>query len=348
MAETAPSRGRHLPGRMTARQVDIALELLVVSAITTGLASWWAGDRWNGWLTAAHGVSGLTILLLVPAKMRGSVRSGLSRGRATRRLSIAFGVLVLATLTLGIVHATGIWFGIGEWSALWTHELFGFAVIPLLAWHVLSRPVRRPAVRDLDRRAVLRLGTVAAGAVGLYLLEDAGTRTVGLAGGHRRHTGSHEVASFDPAGLPAVTWFNDRRPDDVDARRWSLRIDGRDVTIDELWERSRPVVAKLDCTGGWWSEQAWDAVPLDELITDPTGRSVCVTSHTGYSRLFPVGDLAGLHLAVGYGGQPLRAGHGAPVRLVVPGRRGPEWIKWVTQVDIGDRPAWLQPPLPLS
>lgn len=348
MVETAGNRRRLLPGRMTARHVDIALELLVVSAITTGLASWWAGDRWNGWLTAAHGVSGLSIALLVPAKMRGSVRTGLSRGRATRWLSIAFGILVLATLTLGVAHATGIWFGIGQWSPLWTHELLGFAVIPLLAWHVLSRPVRRPTVCDIDRRAFLRLGTVAAGAVGLYLLEDVATRAVGLAGGHRRHTGSHEVASFDPAHMPAVIWLNDRRPDEVDPKRWNLRIDGRDVTIDELREQSRPVVATLDCTGGWWSEQAWDAVPLDELVTDPTGRSVRVASHTGYSRLFPIGDLARLHLAVGYAGQPLRAGHGAPVRLVVPGRRGPEWVKWVTRIDSDDRPAWLQPPLPLS
>ena len=59
-------------------------------------------------------------------------------------------------------------------------------------------------------------------------------------------------------------------------------------------------------------------------------------------------DLADIHLAVGYDGIPLRAGHGAPARLVVPGRRGPEWVKWVTRIDTDHRPAWLQPPLPLS
>lgn len=346
MADTTPDR-RLLPGRITPRQVDVALEVLVVTAIATGLASWWAGDRWNGWFTAAHGTSGLTIALLVPAKLRGSVRSGLRRGRASRWLSIAFGILVLATLTLGIAHATGAWFGVGQWSPLWTHELFGFLVIPLLAWHVLSRPTR-PTVHDVDRRAALRLGTVAAGAVGLYLLEDVATRVVGLAGGNRRHTGSHEVASFEPAGMPTVIWLNDQRPADVDPERWDLRIQGRPMRIEELWERARPVVAALDCTGGWWSEQSWDAVPLDELLTDPSGRSVCIRSRTGYSRLFPLSDLPDLHLAVGYSGQPLRPGHGAPARLVVPGRRGPEWIKWVTRIDPDNRPAWLQPPLPLS
>lgn len=348
MVETAVDRRRRfLPGRVTPRQVDVALELLIIAAVASALASWWLGDRWNGWLTAAHGISGFTIALLIPAKLRGSVRSGLKRGRPSRWLSIAFGVLVLATLALGISHATGAWFGIGQWSPLWTHELFGFLVIPLLIWHVVSRP-GRPKVTDVDRRAFVRLGTVAAAGVGFYLLQDVVTRTAGLAGGRRRHTGSHEVASFDPAGMPTVVWLNDQRPAAVDWQRWDLRVAGRAVSIDELWERSRPVIATLDCTGGWWSDQSWNAVGLDELLNDPTGRSVCVRSHTGYSRLFPIRDIGALHLAVGYGGEPLRAGHGAPVRLVVPGRRGPEWIKWVTRIDGDDRPAWFQPPLPLS
>ncbi len=347
MVEMTDDRRVSMPGRVTARQVDVALELLIVTAVASALGSWWAGDRWNGWLTAVHGISGVTIALLIPAKLGGSVRSGLRRGRPSRWLSIAFGVLVLATLALGISHATGAWFGIGQWSPLWTHELLGFLVVPLLVWHVLSRP-GRPKVSDVDRRAFLRLGTAAAAGVGVYLLQDVATRTVGLSGGRRRRTGSHEVASFDPAGMPRVVWFDDRRPADVEPRAWDLRVEGRSVTIDELWERYRPVVATLDCTGGWCSEQSWDAVPLDELLNDPRGRSVCIRSHTGYNRLFPIGDVAALHLAVGYGGEPLRAGHGAPVRLVVPGRRGPEWIKWVTRVDCDDRPAWLQPPLPLS
>ena len=130
----------------------------------------------------------------------------------------------------------------------------GFLVIPLLIWHVVSRP-GRPKVTDVDRRAFVRLGTVAAAGVGFYLLQDVVTRTAGLAGGRRRHTGSHEVASFDPAGMPTVIWLDDQRPAAVDPQRWDLRVGGRAVSIDELWERSRPVVATLDCTGGWWSEQ---------------------------------------------------------------------------------------------
>ena len=73
-----------------------------------------------------------------------------------------------------------------------------------------------------------------------------------------------------------------------------------------------------------------------------------MTSATGYSRLFPSGDAGRLYLAVGYDGRPLRRGHGAPVRLVAPGRRGPWWVKWVTSVEPSDRPDWLQLPFPLT
>jgi DMSO/TMAO reductase YedYZ molybdopterin-dependent catalytic subunit len=145
-----------------------------------------------------------------------------------------------------------------------------------------------------------------------------------------------------------VIWLNDRRPRDTDPTTWDLRVDGERIGIDDLRRRCRPVVAVLDCTGGWWSEQTWDAVPLSALMGAAPGRSVRVESATGYARHFPIGDLDALHLAVGYGGEPLRPGHGAPVRLVVPGRRGPEWIKWVTRVERSDRFPWMQPPLPLS
>jgi DMSO/TMAO reductase YedYZ molybdopterin-dependent catalytic subunit len=75
---------------------------------------------------------------------------------------------------------------------------------------------------------------------------------------------------------------------------------------------------------------------------------VRVVSSTGYDRHFGHEALDRVFLAVGYGGEPLRAGHGAPVRLVVPGRRGPWWVKWVVEVRDAERPAWWQPPLPLA
>ena len=82
--------------RLTSRQINLSLEFLIAGIILTGLALWSVGDRSSGWLTFAHGALGITIALLIPAKLAGPIRSGFQRGRATRWVSSFFGLLVLA------------------------------------------------------------------------------------------------------------------------------------------------------------------------------------------------------------------------------------------------------------
>jgi DMSO/TMAO reductase YedYZ molybdopterin-dependent catalytic subunit len=57
-------------------------------------------------------------------------------------------------------------------------------------------------------------------------------------------------------------------------------------------------------------------------------------------------DAPHLLLATHVAGQPLSAGHGAPLRLVAAGRRGFWWVKWVVRIEVVDAPWWLQPPFP--
>ena len=330
--------------RLTPREVNLLLETLVVVALISGVGSWIVGLSSARWLTLLHAVAGLTVLVVAPLKVAGSARTGFRRGRPTRWISAGFGVLVLATVGLGVVHAVGLWFGVGYWSALWTHQLFGFALIPLLVWHVWTRPVR-PSVTDLNRRSLLRTGAVAATAGVFIAAQELAVRVVGSAGAERAGTGSHEVGSFDPDRMPTVSWIDDRAPD-FDPDVWPLVIDGERVDVAALAVAARPLPAVLDCTGGWWSEQDWDVVPLSAVVPPGSGRSVQVVSATGYARLFAIDDLDDVFLATGYGQRPLRRGHGAPVRIVAPGRRGPWWVKWVTTIERTDRPAWLQLPLP--
>ena len=73
-----------------------------------------------------------------------------------------------------------------------------------------------------------------------------------------------------------------------------------------------------------------------------------VRSVTGFWVRLPVRDLDHLLLATAVGGEPLTAGHGFPLRLVAPGRRGYWWVKWVRRVEVVDSPWWLQPPVPLQ
>ncbi|MFV0523612.1 MAG: molybdopterin-dependent oxidoreductase [Acidimicrobiales bacterium] len=310
------------------------------------MASWAVPDTVNGWATRWHAVSGLTLLLLLPTKIRGPVRRGLRRRRWTRGISVIYGAGVATALALGVVHATGLAHGVGAWSPLWAHELVGFTLIPLTAFHVRTRPRRTPPVARGPRRAFLRLGVTGAAAGVVFVAQRSLVPPRMPA--RRRPTGSYEIGSHDPGRLPSVYWINDRRPGDTEPGTWNLIVQGRPVAIDELWGLSAPLAATLDCTGGWWSEHHWDAVPLSGIVDRPTGRSVRVTSSTGYQRRYRPDELDTVFLAVGYGGEPLRPGHGAPVRLVVPGRRGPEWVKWVVEVADDDRPAWAQSPLPLS
>ena len=45
---------------------------------------------------------------------------------------------------------------------------------------------------------------------------------------------------------------------------------------------------------------------------------------------------------------PAFRGHGFPVRLVVPGRRGFTWVRWVVAVEVDALPLWWQPRFPLQ
>ena len=332
-------------GRLTARQVNLLLAVALVGAVTTGIVSWAVGTGWSRWWTALHATCGIAVLLLAPGKVRGSARTGMRRARPSRWVSVLFGLMAATTIALGLAHATGLWYGVGSWSALWTHELLGFSLIPLLIWHLWSRPVR-PRPTDLDRRAFIG-GAATAGAAALAVISVEGaSRVARLAGADRRFTGSHEVGSFEPDLMPSVSWIDDRAPS-TPADEWELRIAGRPMPVDTIAALARPLRAGLDCTGGWWSEQRWDVVPIADLI--PTrSASFEVTSSTGYSRIFPMRDASDVYVCVGYDGRPLRRGHGAPVRIVAPARRGPWWVKWVVSIEPTERPWWLQLPFPLT
>ena len=280
---------------LTARRVDLLLGVSVTVAAVSGLVSWGVGSGWARWVTIVHALAGLSLLALAPAKLRGSVRTGLKRRRATRWLSVLMGLLVTATVVLGILHATGLWHGVGYWSALWTHFLLAALLVPLVIWHIASRP-GRPRVTDLDRRTIIGGGAAVAAAGIAYGVQQL------VVGDNRRFTGSHEIGSFNPAEMPTTMWLNDRSPR-VPASGWELTIADESVSLEDLRTRAVPLQADLDCTGGWWSRQSWDAVPLAELMPPGDAPTLEVTSLTGYSRLFPARDASNLYLAVGYNGE---------------------------------------------
>ena len=97
-------------------------------------------------------------------------------------------------------------------------------------------------------------------------------------------------------------------------------------------------MATLDCTGGFYSEQRWRGILLSRLLGAGGPSHVRVISHTGYRWSFTVEDARHFLLATHVGGEPLSHGHGAPCRLVAPGRRGFQWVKWVERIELHDGP----------
>jgi DMSO/TMAO reductase YedYZ molybdopterin-dependent catalytic subunit len=73
-----------------------------------------------------------------------------------------------------------------------------------------------------------------------------------------------------------------------------------------------------------------------------------VHSVTGYWIRYPASDIDRLLLATNVGGAPLSAGHGYPLRLIAPGRRGYWWVKWVDRIELQATPWWWQPPFPVT
>jgi DMSO/TMAO reductase YedYZ molybdopterin-dependent catalytic subunit len=331
---------------MKARTTNLALLLTLVITFATGVGAVASGTARGRWVVIAHGVAGLLLVALAPAKAR-VVRAGLRRSRPGRWFSLLLVVLVVAALGLGVSNALGAPRTVAGLDVLYLHIATALALVPLLLWHLAARRFR-PRRTDVSRRSALRLGGLALAAGAIYTVSNLPW----LPGARRRFTGSYERGSFDPRAMPNTIWLNDTVPA-IDPSSYRLTVDGREWGLAELAARTVTRRALLDCTSGWYAEQDWTGVPLADLLApDPSSagraRSLVVRSRTGYWVRLPVADLPHLLLATGVGGRALSPGHGYPVRLVCPGRRGFWWVKWVERIELSDAPAWWQPPFPVT
>lgn len=343
MGSTSRQPGRTSSGRRT----NLALLVLVPVAVVTGLVANMVGSGWGIHPSVFHGIVGLAILTLSPWK-QAVVRRGLGRRRSSSWLSVALLVMVLVTLTTGVMHVIGHSGSFGPFTLMQAHV--GAALFSLLlAWlHYRSHPVRLRAGVDMDRRALLRAGTLTAGAGLVWLSLEGTLDALSLVGGGRRFTGSHERSSHDASDLPVTSWLDDR-VQDIEAADWALDVDGVSLTLTDIAAMPQERFdAILDCTSAWYSSQTWAGVRLDRIVDPGPHRSLVVRSQTGYSRRFPVRDLERLWLVTHVGGQRLSAGHGFPARIVAPGRRGFWWVKWVVRITTSDVPWWLQLPFPAT
>jgi DMSO/TMAO reductase YedYZ molybdopterin-dependent catalytic subunit len=364
MAENAVSSGslRKSKAAMSARAVNLAILLLVVFELATGLGSFLVGDLGGRWLFWLHRAGGLALVVLLLWKAGIAARSYRRRGATVGTgLSAVGGLVFLGSLATGLLWASvGLpWVPVpvvGSWTVLSAHVALSVLLIPLFLVHLgLRWP--RPSREDLiGRRAVLRmLGLLAVGLV-FWRIQEVLSPLVGSSG-TRRFTGSREEASFAGNLHPVTNWLSDPIPA-VDPARWQLRVHGeveRETVLSyqEVLTLGGAVrQATLDCTGGWYTVQRWSGVPttvlLDQAGLKDGARSLLFRSTTGYARRFPLEEAGDLLLATHVGDEELSAEHGFPLRLVAPGHRGYGWVKWVDEVVVSSDPSWLEPPLPLQ
>jgi DMSO/TMAO reductase YedYZ molybdopterin-dependent catalytic subunit len=327
------------------RLVDWSLFALVGLAVATGVTSFWVGHPSGAALFWTHAVVGLSILPLLLLKFRrvaGRVRNREAWDRATP-LSVALAAVAVTAVATGIGWAVGVTVPLGFWTLLNLHMLFGLLLVPLLVVHLRARyrPLRAADVRK-RRAAIQYAGLVAAAGVTSALLQWLAVLFRTPAATHR-FTGSRELD--DDADLPVTSWVADD-PDPVDPTAWTLSVDGLverplELGVDDIGPAAKRR-ALLDCTSGWYAERGWRGVRLGDLL-DAAGPHddaawVTVRSVTGYRWSFPLPAAREAMLATHRSGERLDHGHGYPLRLVAPGRRGFQWVKWVEAVEVGRRP----------
>ena len=341
---------------MTYPWANTLLLLFIGAELVSGYFGLTSGSEERAFHLQVHRVAGYGILAVLGWKTVNVLRSLKWPVRAgIRTASLVLTLLLVLTLALGFVWAWAGPFKWGPFSGVSWHIYVGVALVPLLGWHAWHM-VRHVQIGFLtERRLLLRAaGLAGAGFVGWRLSEGL-VRAAELSGESRRFTGSYEADSFSGNRFPRVSWLNDS-PARVNVEDWNLDVSGvaeRRLTLgyDDLI-RDAEMEATIDCTGGWHSTQQWSGVWLSEILdaVEPgeSARSVVVRSVTGYYRRFSLDAARGFLLATHVGGETLSDGHGYPVRLVAPGRRGFEWVKWVSEIELSEAPAWWQPPLPVQ
>ena len=335
---------------------SLLLAFLAVEAVT-GFFSLTAGGRPdNAAFIIIHRIAGYGILFILAWKLR-LVFSSLKypRSRTPRYASIFLMVVLLATLGTGFAWSLAGPYSFSLFSGVSWHINLGVLLVPVFIWHAIYQTRGFPLSFWADRRSFLRLSAAAVAGLAAWQLSELGTRVSRASDSESRFTGSYEAKSFSGNDFPRTSWLNDSpRPVGLDGR--ALEISGEtgrtlSLSYDEL-DGSAETTATLDCTGGWYSTQVWTGTPVADLLERAelldSAASVTFTSVTGYYRRFSLDEARRYLLATRVGGERLSHSHGFPVRLVAPGKRGFEWVKWVDRIEVNDTSKWLQPPLPVQ
>jgi hypothetical protein len=337
---------------------NIALVLLLIGQLITGFIGFTNGEVDRQWLLWLHGIGayGITLLVLWKASIILNSFRRIKSWSLSRFLFIFLIFLLIATLLTGLIWTFSGPKYLFTFSLITIHIFIAVTLGGLLFYHIYRYRwiIRHPAA--LNRRSFLNLTAISMAGLVAWNISNRIKVRIGLPGAERRFSGSYETGSFSGT-FPSVSWISDRAPQ-IDLANWRLIIDGavsqpESYSYDQLLLMNHvDLVTVLDCTGGWFTEQVWRGIKLSDLIESalpsPISKSVTIRSTTGYSRRFELEKARDYILAYNVADQTLSPGHGYPFRLVAPGQRGVNWVKWVNTVTLNKSPAIMQVPLPLQ
>ena len=337
---------------MLVRYTNNALLALLMVLTLSGL--WGLAFNLQGWLFEIHRGAAWALIALIPWKALISIRS-LRRGldwRFDRSWGIVLSLL-LAALALLVLAFGLLWTwrlgpplfdlaGYRDTAVSW-HWMIALILLLPLAIHVWRRWPRPRRSDFISRRGALKLlGLVAAGLGGWWgATRLADQRAEPLS--PRRFTGSVEQASGLGNKFPVTNSAGEGQLQ-LDPKDWFLAVHGAvahpfRVDYDALLALpAASQVATLDCTTGWYSTQTWQGVPLSALLetagVNPSASVLRLRSVSGYFGVFTLAEAAEVLLATHVGGEPLSHWHGYPLRAVSASRRGWQWVKWLTEVEV--------------
>ena len=171
---------------------------------------------------------------------------------------------------------------------------------------------------------------------------------------------------IDPGRLPPGQYSTDRFPvlhvgdvpDYGDLSQWDISVAGlveRPVRLSWSQLLARPAVevtTDIHCVTKWSKfDTLWKGCSLADLLNEagirPEATHVMFHCEFGYTTNLPLADVLEPHtalLAYEYGGEPLEAEHGFPLRTLVPHLYLWKSAKWVRSVELmaGDMPGFWE------
>jgi hypothetical protein len=132
----------------------------------------------------------------------------------------------------------------------------------------------------------------------------------------------------------------------INSENWKLQVTGLvdqpfNITYEELTSYPEvSAIVTLKCVSGPFGTANWTGVRLDFILEmaglKPDAKEVIFYGDDGYTSSLEVDDALkdDVLLAFEMNGETLPVDHGFPVRLVVPGKYGYKWVKWITEIKV--------------